>query len=112
VDLDQGDERDRADGEGSTCREGVVGGVRTKGCLVGDRTMAGECGYARVGKIFAGEEKTRRVIRNVKQRCFICFYGLSPGSTCRPARVNDCDRLTCKPMIELVLTRCHLWLFL
>jgi hypothetical protein len=60
VDLDQGDERDRADGEGSTCREGVVGGVRTKGCLVGDRTMAGECGYARVGKIFAGEEKTRR----------------------------------------------------
>lgn len=31
VDLDQGDERDRADGEGLTCGEGVVGGMCTKG---------------------------------------------------------------------------------
>lgn len=68
--------------------------------------MHGWVKFSRVKKKHGG------VIRNMKQRCFICFYNLSPGSTCRPARVNDCDCLTCKPMIELVLMRCHIWLFL
>lgn len=98
MDLDWKDERERANGEGSTCWEGVVGGVRTKGCLVGDSTMEGGCGYAWVGNIFAGEEKTpSRPQRETKMFHTVCFYSLSPGSTCRPTHVNDCGRLTCKP---------------